>query len=79
MDTNGCITNGRTLVVAGGGGGGTDMGGGGGAGGLLASTTTGIHAEQTIQVGDGGARVTMITHTATRVVTVPIVPYRVRV
>ena len=53
----GAITNGRTLVVAGGGGGGTDMGGGGGAGGLLASTTTNIaHTEQTIQVGDGGAR-----------------------
>ena len=53
----GTITNGRTLVVAGGGGGGTDMGGGGGAGGLLASTTTNIaHAEQTIQVGSGGAR-----------------------
>ena len=53
----GTITNGRTLVVAGGGGGGTDMGGGGGAGGLLASTTTNIaHAEQTIQVGGGGAR-----------------------
>ena len=53
----GAITNGRTLVIAGGGGGGTDMGGGGGAGGLLASTTTNIaHAEQTIQVGDGGAR-----------------------
>jgi alpha-tubulin suppressor-like RCC1 family protein len=51
------ITNTRTLVVAGGGGGGTDMGGGGGAGGLLASTSTNIaYAEQTIQVGDGGAR-----------------------
>ena len=33
------------------------MGGGGGAGGMLASTTTNIaHAEQTIQVGGGGAR-----------------------
>jgi hypothetical protein len=53
----GTIINGRTLVVAGGGGGGTDSGGGGGAGGLLASTTTYIaHTEQTIQVGDGGAR-----------------------
>jgi hypothetical protein len=51
------ITNGRTLVVAGGGGGGADMGGGGGAGGLLASTTTNIaKEEQTITVGDGGAR-----------------------
>ena len=53
----GTITGARTLVVAGGGGGGADMGGGGGAGGLLASTTTNIaHTEQTIQVGDGGAR-----------------------
>jgi hypothetical protein len=53
----GAITNGRTLLVAGGGGGGADMGGGGGAGGMLASTTTNIaHAEQTIQVGGGGAR-----------------------
>jgi hypothetical protein len=53
----GAITNGRTLVVAAGGGGGMDIGGGGGAGGLLASTTTNIaHAEQTIQVGGGGAK-----------------------
>ena len=29
--------------------------------------------------GTGVREVTMITHTATRVVTVPIVPYRVRV
>ena len=53
----GTITNGRTLVIAGGGGGGMDIGGGGGAGGLLASTTTNIaKAQQTIQVGGGGAK-----------------------
>jgi len=77
------ITNGRTLVVAGGGGGGSDMGGGGGAGGLLASTTTNIaHTEQTIQVGDGGARgyaPASVTRINIEVVMVPIVPYRVRV
>ena len=82
MDPTSAITNGRTLVVAGGGGGGTDMGGGGGAGGLLASTTTNIAHRGTNNSGRGWGctRVwTKVTRINIEVVTVPIVPYRVRV